>query len=125
MGSFSIWHWLIVLILLLPIIIGIVILGFQKSVILKHTQSGLTKNGYLGFSWTYALFGWFVPVIRGEIGIGVLHLILTFCTFGIFQIIMACFYNRQNITRLLTNGWEICDSDEVTVWAKNKLAIVN
>lgn len=105
MGSFSIWHWLVVLVFfLIPIGIGFLLMGLQKTVKIKHGPSSLVKNGYMGFSWTYLLFGWLVPVIRGEVGIGVLHLILTAFTFGLFQPIMAFLYNRQYMTRMLTNG---------------------
>jgi len=37
-----------------------------KPIIIKHKASGLIKKGYYGFSWTYLIFGWFVPVFRGE-----------------------------------------------------------
>ena len=99
---FPFWLWLILLILLSPIIIGLALMGLQKKVRLIHPQTGLAKTGYVGWSWTYFLFGWLVPVIRGEIGIGVLHCILTFATFGIFQWIMSMLYNRQYMTRIPT-----------------------
>ncbi|MFM7523509.1 MAG: hypothetical protein ACKO4M_04995, partial [Betaproteobacteria bacterium] len=77
MGSFSIWHWLIVLIVFSPIIIGVAVLGWQRRVLVRHKESGLVKTAYLGWSWSYQLFGWFVPVVRGEIGIALLHLAIT------------------------------------------------
>ena len=123
MGSFSIWHWLIVLIMFSPIIIGIATMGLQKAVLVKHQQSGLVKKGYFGYSWTYLLFGWLVPVIRGEIGVGVLHLVLTAFTFGIFQIVMPFLYNKQYMTRLLTSGWQLSDNEPVMTTARLKLGI--
>ena len=123
MGSLSIWHWIILLFLFSPIIIGIAVMGIQKSVLVKHHQSGLVKKGYFGYSWTYLLFGWLVPVFRGEIGIGVLHLILTCLTFGIFQIFMPYLYNRQYMTRLLTTGWQLNDQDRIMAEARTKLGI--
>jgi hypothetical protein len=123
MGSFSIWHWLIVLIMFSPVIIGLAIMGPQKTVLIKHQQSGLVKKGYFGYSWTYLLFGWLVPVIRGEIGIGVLHLILTALTFGVFQIVMPYLYNKQYMTRLLTTGWQMSDDEPVVAAARLKLGI--
>ena len=77
MGSFSIWHWIIVLILFSPIILGIAIMGIQRRVLIKHTQSNIVKSGYVGYCWTYLIFGWMVPIVRGEIGVGVLHLVPT------------------------------------------------
>lgn len=123
MGSFSIWHWLIVLLIFSPVILGLAIMGPQKSVLVKHSTSGLTKKGYFGYSWTYLLFGWLVPVIRGEIGVGVLHLVLTAFTFGIFQIVMPYLYNKQHMTRLLTSGWQLNDAPEINRTAQLKLGI--
>jgi hypothetical protein len=123
MGSFSIWHWIVVILLFSPFFIGVLLMGLQKRVLIKHTQSGLVKSGYVGFCWTYWFFGWLVPVFRGEIGIGVLHLILTICTFGLFQIIMAFLYNKQFMTRQLTSGWVLSDTEELNILAKTKLGI--
>lgn len=123
MGSFSIWHWLIVLLLFAPPIIGIMVMGWQKSILVKHLQSGLVKKGFYGYSWTYLLFGWLVPVFRGEIGIGVLHLVLTLFTFGIFQVVMPYLYNKQFMTRLLTSGWQLSDEEPMMANARLRLGI--
>ena len=123
MGSFSIWHWIIVLIIFAPIILGLALMGLQKRVLIKHTQSGIVKSGYVGFCWTYLLFGWIVPVFRGEIGIGALHLLLTLITFGLFQIIMPFLYNKQFMVRHLTNGYELSDEESVNLMAKQRLNI--
>lgn len=125
MGSFSIWHWLIVLVFFSPPIIGIMVMGIQKSITIKHESSGLVKKGYFGFSWTYLLFGWLVPVIRGEIGIGVLHLILTLITFGIFQAVMPFLYNKQFMTRMLTTGWQLSDQESLMLIARSRLGIAS
>ena len=122
---FPFWLWLILLILLSPIIIGLALMGLQKKVRLIHPQTGLAKTGYVGWSWTYFLFGWLVPVIRGEIGIGVLHCILTFATFGIFQWIMSMLYNRQYMTRQLLAGWQLDPADPNTNIARHKLGMAS
>jgi hypothetical protein len=124
MNSFSMEHLLIVLVFFSLIIIVLATIKLQKTILLKHQQSGLIKKGYFGYSWTYLLFGWIVPVIRGEIQIGVLHLVLTIFTFGIFQMIMPFLYNKQYTTRLLISGWQLNDEESVIVAAKLKLAIV-
>ena len=123
MGSFSIWHWIGVLIILSPVIIGVAVLGWQRRVLVRHRESGLVRGAYLGWSWSYQLFGWFVPVFRGEIGVALLHLAFTVFTFGIFQIIMPFLYNKQHMTRLLTSGWELSDSDEVVAYARKRLGM--
>lgn len=88
-----------------------------KAVLIRHAQSGLTRNGYVGFSWTYLFFGWFVPLFRGELGTAALHLLFSIFTLGLWQLIFCFIYNRQYMTRMLTGGWELADSD-----AKNQLA---
>jgi hypothetical protein len=113
------------IVLFSPIILGVLILGWQKKVLLRHRESGLVRNGYFGWSWTYQIFGWLVPVVRGEIVIAVMHLVFTIVTFGLFQIVMPFLYNKQYMTRLLTDGWEICDTDEVNVKARNRLGIIS
>ena len=125
MGSFSIWHWVIVLIILSPIIFGIALMGLQKRVLIKHKLSNIVKNGYVGYCWTYLIFGWIVPIFRGEIGIGALHLLLTLISFGLFQIIMPFLYNKQFMTRHLTNGYELNDEESVNLIAKEKLGIAD
>ena len=56
------------------------------TVPIKHTQSGIMKTGFYGFNWTYLFFGWFVPLFRGELFIGALHLLFTIVTLGFWQI---------------------------------------
>ena len=58
---------LIVLIMLSPFLL--LIFYRHKRVVVRHSQYGLTKNGYYGFSPTYFCFGWFVTLFRGEISI--------------------------------------------------------
>ena len=56
-------------------------------------------------------FGFLVPIFRGEIGIGVLHFVISVITFGLFQIIMSFLYNKQNMTRLLEKGWIVAEGE--------------
>jgi hypothetical protein len=121
--SFSIWHWLILAIVLAPFIFGFVLIGLQKKVRIQHTSSGIIKNGYVGWSWSYFIFGWCVPVVRGEIAVGLIHMALTFFTFGFFQIVMSFLYNKQYMTRMLTQGWVLADTPERNHFAMQKLNI--
>ncbi|MFM6979465.1 MAG: hypothetical protein ACKOW7_05595 [Methylophilaceae bacterium] len=54
------------------------------GVMIQNPNNGLTRIGYFGFSWTYLFFGWWVPLIRGELGVAALHLLFTICTFGLW-----------------------------------------
>ena len=114
---------LIILVIFLPPIIGSMVLGWQKKINVKHNESGIMKNCFVGYSWTYFIFGFFVPIFRGEILIGVFHLIFSLVTFGIFQLIMPFLYNKQYSTRLLNNSWSLNDSEENNSIARQKIGI--
>ena len=90
---------------------------------IKHKESGIVKKGYYGFSWTYLLFGWFVPLFRGELGVGALHFLFTLVTFGLWQFIVCFLYNKQYMTRMLTNGWVLDGSDSDKVLAGSAIGI--
>lgn len=93
------------------------------AVLIKHPPSGLIRKGYYGFSWTYLFFGWLVPVFRGELGVGALHLLFSLVTFGLWQFIVCFLYNRQFMTRMLTSGWVLADSDTQNATAALALGI--
>ena len=123
MGGFSLSHWLIFVILVSPIVVGVLLLGLQKPVRIVHADSGLVKTGFIGYSWTYLLFGWFVPLVRGELGVAVLHLMITIVSAGLSQLIFAFIYNRQYMNRMLTSGWRLDVSDENFELARRVLGI--
>jgi CHASE2 domain-containing sensor protein len=119
------WIWMLLLVVLSPLILCVLILNPQRKVRIIHSVSGIAKSGYVGFSWTYLVFGWFVPVIRGELGVGVLHLVITFVSFGLSQLIFPFLYNRQYMNRMLTAGWALDANDPHYDIAKEKLDIVS
>lgn len=113
----------IIIVMGLPVLIGSLVLGLQKKIKVKHNESGVQKNCFVGYSWTYLIFGFFVPIFRGEISIGVFHFILSLVTFGIFQLIMPFLYNKQYSIRLLNNSWSLNDSEEKNAIARQKIGI--
>ena len=114
---------LIILVVFSPLIIGSIFLGWQKKIKVKHNESGILKHCFVGYSWTYFFFGFFVPIFRGEISIGIFHLIFSIVTFGLFQLVMPFLYNKQASVRLLLNGWELNDTEENNLIASNKIGI--
>ena len=99
------------------------LISMATKINIKHTQSGMVKTGFYGYSWTYLVFGWFVPLFRGELGVGALHLLFTIVTGGIWQLIVSFLYNKQYMTRMLTNGWVLDGSDSDKVLARTALGI--
>ena len=94
-----------------------------RTVLIKHKDTGLTKKGKIGFSWTYLLFGWFVPLFRGELSVAAFHLLFSIFSFGLWQIICSFLYNKQYMVRMLTNGWELADLQETNEKAMNAIGI--
>ena len=121
----SIIFFVIILIFFSPLILGLIFMGAQKKINLKHTNSSLNKPGFVGYCWTYFFFSFFVPIFRGEILIGVLHLIFSVVTFGLFQLVIPFLYNKQFTSRMLTSGWELSDTEENMQVARLKLGIGN
>ena len=108
-----------------PLIIGSIFLGWQKKIKVKHNNTGIQKHCFVGYSWTYFFFGFFVPIFRGEILIGLFHFALSFVTFGIFQLIMPFLYNKQYSIRLLNDSWSLNDSEKMNILARIKIGIVD
>ena len=123
--TLTIINLIIILIFFLPLILGLIIMSVQKKINLKHTNSSLNKPGYVGYCWTYFFFSFFVPIFRGEILIGVLHLIFSIVTFGIFQLVIPFLYNKQFTSRMLTSGWVLSDTEENMQLARLRLGIGN
>jgi hypothetical protein len=119
------WIWVLLAIVFAPVIVGVLLIGLQKKIRIIHESSGIAKDGYIGFSWTYLLFGWFVPVVRGEVGVGLIHLAITFVSFGLSQLIFPFLYNRQYMNRMLTSGWVLDSADPNYELAKLKLNIIH
>ena len=114
---------LIVAIFFAPLWIGLLVMGLQRKIVLSHSASGLQKNGFYGYSWTYLLFGFLVPVFRGEIGLGMLHLVFSVLTGGIFQVIMSYLYNKQFTQRQMVAGWVIADPRALDARARQRLSL--
>ena len=123
--EYSIIFLIIILVFFSPLILGVIFMGAQKKINLKHSNSGLNKPGYFGYCWTYFFFSFFVPIFRGEILIGVLHLIFSVVTFGLFQLVIPFLYNKQFTSRMLTSGWELSDTEENMQVARLRLGIGN
>ena len=122
MTTFFVWNWIVPLVYCFPAFLGIFVFT-QRPVRLRNTTGGVVKVGRLGWSWTYLYFGFWVPLFRSEIGIAALHLLFTLVTFGLFQPVWSFLYNKQQMTRLLTSGWEVDDSEEVRQFVRRKLML--
>lgn len=82
------------------------------EITLQH-PSGITKQAYVGWSWTSFFFGCFPAMFRGDwlgffVHVGV-SIVLAVTTMGIgnlvFAIAWCIFYNKWHTRRLLENGY--------------------
>ena len=104
MDGASIWHLIIILLVfVLPIVLKLRGVG-AKRVMMKNMVTGQLKPGFYGFSWTYLFFGFWVPLIRGELGVAALHLLFSIITAGLWQLIVSFLYNKQYTNRLIEKG---------------------
>jgi hypothetical protein len=111
------------LVLLIPIILKLVFKIGAKPFDMKNLKTGQTKTGFYGFSWTYLLFGWWVPLLRGELGVAALHLLFSIFTLGIWQVIVSFMFNKQYTNRKITEGYRFADSSEINAAAAQAVGV--
>ena len=90
---------------------------------MRNPKTGITKDGFIGFSWTTFFWGGFPAMFRGDFVLGLVLIILNFFVFWIPGIIAAFVYNKHYTTKLLDTGYEFCDSAEKNQLAKSTLGI--
>mgnify|MGYP003324393575 CR=1 FL=1 len=116
-------YFFLLLVCFSPLFIGVFILGWQEEIQVRNKESGIEGRVFVGYCWTYFLFGFFVPIFRGEITVGLFHLILSLLTLGLFQLVMPFLYNKQYSIRLLTDSWVLNDNEEKNRVAEDKLQL--
>ena len=87
---------------------------------MKHKETGITKSGYYGFSWTTFFFGFFPALFRGDfitfIGGFVISIIIGILTWGIgylfIGLIWAFMYNKY---RAGLENLDSCISDKAAL----------
>ncbi len=98
---------------------------------MKHPDTGVTKEGFYGFSWTSLFFGGFPALFRGDFVsaaiVIILWAVLTVFTFGIGSFVLgiawAFLYNKRYTLSLVEKGYQFDDIPERVAEAKAKLGI--
>lgn len=93
-------------------------------VMMRNKQTGLTKKGFIGFSWTTLLFGGFPALFRGDWLMGLILIILAMLTVGFSSLIAAFIYNKSYTTKLVEAGYEFDDNETLNTMAATRLGIV-
>jgi hypothetical protein len=102
-----------------------------KTINMLNPETGLTKTGFYGFSWTTLLFGAFPALFRSDfmtfIGVFVVLTIIGIATggFGIFlaMIVWAFMYNKYYTRRLIERGFKFNGSVEENARAANAIGV--
>ena len=108
---------------LVPLILKLVFKIGAHPFEMKNPQTGQTKTGFYGFSWTYLIFGWWVPLLRGELGVAALHLLFSIFTLGIWQVIVSFMFNKQYTNRKITEGYRFADTPEMNALAAEAVGV--
>lgn len=90
-------------------------------------KKGKIKSSPLGFSWTTFFFGVFAPLFRGDwLGAFGVLCVLSVANFAVspitalvIQIVVAVFYNYIYVSRLLSKGYELYDSNNIKLVKKH------
>lgn len=72
---------------------------------LKHVTTGEVKTVPTGFSWTTLLFGFFVPLFRGDILWATIMLGVGILTAGFSVLVFPFFYNKVYMDTLTKQGY--------------------
>ena len=96
-----------------------------QEITLKNPKTGITKKGYVGFSWTMLLFGGFVPLIRGDMAMAAMGFVLHILTIALGTAVWAFFFNKQYTTKLIEAGYEIVGDPADVASAKLALGIAS
>ena len=75
-------------------------------IIVANPHTGVQKEVKRGFSWTMLFFGFFVPLLRGDILWTIVSLVLAVFTSGISWLILPFFYNKLYLDGLLNKGFK-------------------
>lgn len=81
-------------------------MAFAK-VFLKNPRTGQMREAPVGFSWTMFFFGFFPPLFRGDWITAIILFLLAFVLLCIPSMILAFFYNKMYIRRMINEGFEV------------------
>jgi hypothetical protein len=77
------------------------------KIIFHNPLTGETKEAPVGFSWTTLLFGFFVPLFRGDWKWALIMAIIDSSTLGLSHIVWAFVYNKLYIKELISKGFKV------------------
>lgn len=82
-----------------------------RQITVKNLDTGLSKKAYTGFSWTMLFFGFFAPLIRGDLKTSLIYFVLMICTSwtviipALIWLIYPFKWNAQHLEALNGKGY--------------------
>ena len=73
----------------------------------ENKRSNQLKLAPVGYSWTNLIFGFFVPLFRGDWKWAIIFLIVGIVTWGFGSIVTSFFYNKLHASDLMKDGFKI------------------
>ena len=96
------------------------------SIQMRHKHNGIYKDGFVGFSWTYLFFGFFVPLLRGHYRYALYHFLIFLFSgplLPLVQIILSFKFNKWYTLDLIEQGYVFDDSTELVARAKRTINV--
>ena len=99
------------------------------SIQMRHKHNGIYKDGFVGFSWTYLFFGFFVPLLRGNYKLALYHFIIFMFSLSLFgsvlivQPILAFFFNKFYTLDMIESGYYFDCEPHLKQYACEKLGV--
>ena len=103
-----------------------------QAIEMTHPKTGIVKQAYIGFSYSYFFLGifslgWTVPLYRGHLVISLICLVFHMFTLPLWMLtalLFGLFFNKFYTLRLIEEGYRFTDSDEeLVVRAKTILGV--
>lgn len=94
------------------------------KILMRHPDTGISKTGFYGFSWTTFFFGGIPALFRGDIITGLIVVVLGILTWWIAGVVWAFFYNKHYTIKLVEKGYAFVGTDEEIAAAKAALGIM-
>ena len=74
---------------------------------LENKKTNQMKLAPVGYSWTNLIFGFFVPLLRGDWKWALIFFALGFITWGFARFITSFIYNKLYASDLLQDGFKV------------------
>ena len=82
----------------------------------ENKRSNQLKLAPVGYSWTNLIFGFFVPLFRGDWKWAIIFLIVGIVTWGFGSIVTSFFYNTLYASDLMKDGFKIKSLNEISIY---------